>query len=65
MFGLPRVAQLVEGDVDASARRSFLLTEWLISVRAAAEANGVLAPWQQLVDSLVVAGNSRLAPYSD
>ena len=65
MFGLPRVARLVEGDVESAARRSFLLTDWLISVRAAADAAGMLAPWQQLVDSLVVAGNSRLAPYSD
>jgi hypothetical protein len=42
MFGPPRVARLVEGDLESTARGSFLLTDWLISVRAAPEANGML-----------------------
>ena len=64
-FGLPRVATLVQGDVEAASSRSYLLAEWLRDIRSAAADAGVLPAWQELVDSLVVAGNTTLAPYSD
>jgi hypothetical protein len=38
--------------------------EWLISIRQIAEQQGYLERWQSLVDTMVVAGNSMLAPYS-
>lgn len=38
--------------------------DWLIGIRTAAEQRGYLEPWQSLVDAMVVAGNSALAPYS-
>jgi hypothetical protein len=64
-FGLPRVATLVQGDVEAASRRSYLLAEWLTEMRTAAADAGALSDWQALVDALVVAGNTTLAPYSD
>ena len=41
------------------------LTPWLIEIRPAAVDAGLLAKWQEVVDAMVVAGDSRLAPYSD
>lgn len=64
-FGLPRVTSLVQGDVEASSTRSYLLAEWLKDVRSAAADTGNLASWQELVDALVVAGSTALAPYSE
>ncbi|WP_369044659.1 hypothetical protein [Sinomonas sp. P10A9] len=46
------------------ARGSFLLSTWLIDVRAVVSDRHSLAMWQRVVDALVVAGDSRLAPYS-
>jgi hypothetical protein len=34
-------------------------------VRTAAAAAGTMTAWQELVDSLVIAGKTTLAPYSD
>jgi len=62
-IGLPWVADLVLADPGRLARRSFLLSSWLIELRPACGA-GLLPVWQRVVDALVVAGNSRLAPYS-
>jgi hypothetical protein len=64
-FGLPRVATLVNGDINTVSRQSYLLTDWLTGIRTAADQGGVLPAWQALVDALVVAGNTALAPYSD
>jgi hypothetical protein len=64
-FGLPRVATLARADLDAASSRSYLLAEWLKETRSAAADAGALAAWQELVDALVVAGNTTLAPYSD
>ena len=64
-FGLSRVATLVQADVEAASRRSYLLAEWLKELRSAAGDAGALPAWQELVDALVVAGNTTLAPYSD
>jgi DNA-binding transcriptional ArsR family regulator len=63
--GLPWVASLVLADPGRVANRTFLLSSWLIEVRPAASDAGVLSDWQRVVDALVVAGVSRLAPYSE
>lgn len=63
--GLPWVAILVLPDPPRVAGRSFLLSTWLIEVRSAAVDAGRLVEWQRVVDALVVAGVSRLAPYSE
>ena len=63
--GLPWVASLVLADPGEVANRTFLLSSWLIEVRPAASDAGLLSDWQRVVDALVVAGVSRLAPYSE
>jgi hypothetical protein len=63
--GVTWVTSVVMADVEDVARHSYLLAEWLIDLRAASEDAGTLPLWQELVDSLVVAGVSRLAPYSE
>jgi hypothetical protein len=63
--GLTWVSSIVMADVDGVARRSYLLAEWLIELRAASENAGTLRTWQDIVDALVVAGVARLAPYSE
>ncbi len=63
--GLRWVANLVLADPDQVANRTFLLSQWLINIRQAATDYGLLTEWQRVVDALVVAGVSRLAPYSE
>jgi hypothetical protein len=63
--GLPWVTVLVLANPEQVAGRSFLLSTWLIETRAAAVDAGLLPGWQRVVDALVVAGVSRLAPYSE
>jgi hypothetical protein len=63
--GMPWVASLVLPDAGRVANRTFLLSSWLIEAREAASDQGVLSDWQRVVDALVVAGTSRLAPYSE
>ena len=62
--GLPWVATLVLADPDRVARRASMPTTWLIEIRSAA-ASSLEAEWQQVVDALVIAGVTRLAPYSE
>ena len=64
-LGIPWVARAVLADSSAVASQCFSLTGWLVEVRAAAEATGVASDWQRTVDALVVAGDGRLAPYSE
>jgi hypothetical protein len=64
-FGLPRIATLVQPDPGAASRRTYLLTDWLTRIRSAAADASALPAWQELLDTLVVAGNAALAPYSD
>ena len=64
-IGLPWVTRLVLADPSRVAKGTFLLSSWLIEVRQAASDAGLLADWQRVVDALVVAGVSRLAPYSE
>ncbi|MFF8536950.1 hypothetical protein ACF07B_34160 [Streptomyces sp. NPDC015532] len=47
-----------------TVKRSSLSNSWLKEIRRTAEEIGKLDEWQMLVDSLVVAGNEGLAPYS-
>ncbi len=64
-IGLPGVANLVLANPGRVANRSFLLSSWLIEVRPAATDANLLPDWQRVVDALVVAGVTRLAPYSE
>jgi DNA-binding transcriptional ArsR family regulator len=64
-LGLPWVATLVLPNPSQIASRSFLVSSWLIEVRQTASDEGMLPNWQRVVDALVVAGTSRLAPYSE
>lgn len=64
-IGLPWVANLVLANPGRVANRSFLLSSWLVGVRPAAADAGLLPDWQRVVDALVVAGVTRLAPYSE
>ena len=63
--GLPWVTDLVLEHVEQVARRSYSLSNWLVEIRPAISDATSLATWQRLVDALVVAGDSTLAPYSD
>ncbi|MFC9502669.1 hypothetical protein [Streptomyces sp. NPDC057002] len=63
--GLPWVANLALADPSHVANRTYLLTSWLIELRQAVADAGMTADWQRVVDALVVAGVSRLAPYSE
>ena len=63
--GLPWVATLALADPVRVARESWMLADWLIEMRPAAVDVGLEANWQQVVDALVVAGDHRLAPYSE
>ena len=63
--GLPWVETLVQADVDAVARQSYRIADWLRDIRATAADRNALIAWQRLVDALVVAGDSSLAPYSE
>ena len=62
--GLPWVARLVLAEPSRIAGRSYFLSDWLIGMRHAAEEAGLLPSWQEVVDALVVAGVTKLAPYS-
>ncbi len=63
--GLPWVADLVIANPSRVANRTYLLSSWLIEVRSVASDAGLLPDWQRVVDALVVAGVTRLAPYSE
>jgi predicted DNA binding CopG/RHH family protein len=63
--GLRWVRTLALDHVEHVVARSFALNSWLIETRSAAEHAGTLSDWQELVDALVVAGATELAPYSE
>ena len=63
--GLPWVATLVLASPGPIAKSSYRLAEWLIGTRSAAANADLSAQWQQIVDALVVEGDTRLAPYSE
>ena len=62
-IGLPWVATIASGDLEAMVSGSGALPGWLNDSRAAAVRTGRLETWQQLVDSLLVAGETRLAAF--
>ena len=64
-LGIPWAATLVLTNPGNIANRSYLLANWLIETRSAADAVGLAAKWQEIVDALVVEGDTRLAPYSE
>lgn len=63
--GVPWVARAVLADPGAVADRCYSLTNWLVEIRTAADEAGLSSDWQRTVDALVVAGDTRLAPYSE
>ncbi len=63
--GLPWVAAIVLGDPVPIARGAYTLSTWLVEVRPTAVDMELLSAWQEVVDALVVAGDARLAAYSD
>ena len=62
--GLPWMDRLVMGNVESIAQRTYMLPTWLIQMRSPAADEGFSATWQRIIDALVVAGESKLAPYS-
>jgi hypothetical protein len=62
--GLGWVGDLCIEDGRVTVSRSWTSNDWLKEIRTAAEELGELDRWQMLVDSMVVAGNEGLAPYS-
>ncbi len=64
-IGVPWVARAVLTDSAAVAARCYSLTSWLVEIRTAADEAGLSSDWQRTVDALVVAGDTRLAPYSE
>jgi hypothetical protein len=63
--GVPWIARAALANPGAVASRCYSLTNWLIEIRTAADEAGLSSDWQRIVDALVVAGDSRLAPYSE
>ena len=64
-FGLPRVRTLVGPDPRTASDHSVALDRWLLGIREAASEVEAMDAWQDLVDALVVAGNTRLSKFSE
>jgi hypothetical protein len=64
-LGIPWVARAVLADPVAVASRCYSLTNWFVEIRTAANDASLSGAWQRTVDALVVAGDTRLAPYSE
>ena len=64
-LGLPWIEKLVVAAPSRIASAEFALTSWLIEMRSVAVDAGLSATWQRVVDDLVVAGKTRLAPCSE
>jgi hypothetical protein len=62
--GLRWVADLCIQVGRVTVKQTWTSNDWLKEIRSTAEELGVLGEWQMLVDSMVVAGNEGLAPYS-
>ena len=63
--GIPWITTLVFADNFREASQAWLLSNWLIQMRPVAVRVNLLDGWQKVVDALVVAGDTSLAPYSD
>ena len=64
-LGLPWIEKLVAAAPIRIGGGASALTTWLIEMRSVAVDVGLSATWQRVVDDLVVAGVTRLAPYSE
>jgi hypothetical protein len=62
--GLTWVSDLCIQNGKVTVDQSWSTNDWLKEIRSTAEDLKLLGEWQVLVDSLVVAGNQGLAPYS-
>lgn len=62
--GIGWVTELCLRDGKVLITQSALSNDWLKGIRSAAEELNRLSDWQRLVDSMVVAGNEGLAPFS-
>lgn len=62
--GIPWVTRACVTDGIVLVKESHELASWLKQTRLPAELHGHGEAWQRLVDALVVAGNTDLAPYS-
>lgn len=62
--GLARVTELCIRSRQLAFAQSALSNDWLKGIRGTAEELDRLSDWQKLVDSMVVAGNGGLAPFS-
>ena len=66
LVGLSWVEKLIKPDPMYIDQNSSCLSDWLLEIKELAANNDrTLTIWQRIVDQLVVAGNSRLAQYSD
>lgn len=66
LVGLSWVEKLIKPDPMYIDQNSSCLLDWLLEIKELAANNDrALIIWQRIVDQLVVAGNSRLAQYSD
>ena len=64
-IGLPWVTTLMQPSPERIAKGSWLLADWLIETRSVANSVDLSTQWQKVVDSLVVEGVRKLAPYSE
>jgi hypothetical protein len=62
--GLGWITDLCTQNGKVVVKESALSNDWLKKIRSTAEELDRLSDWQKLVDSMVVAGNEGLAPYS-
>ncbi|WP_420099068.1 NACHT domain-containing protein [Corynebacterium sp.] len=62
--GIPWVTRTCIKDGIVLVKESYELASWLKQTHLPAELNGHGEAWQRLVDALVVAGNTELAPFS-
>lgn len=66
LVGLSWVEKLIKPDPMYIDQNSSCLSDWLLEIKELAANNDrTLTIWQRIVDQLIVAGNSRLAQYSD
>ena len=62
--GLPWIAKLVLAGDSREVSRASLLPDWLIETRPIVDEANLLSLWQEVIDALVVAGITKVAPYS-
>lgn len=62
--GLAWITDLCILNEKVAVKQSALSNDWLKGIRSTAEELDRLSDWQKLVDSMVVAGNAGLAPFS-